>query len=327
MNPAETGSSSGDGYGNGALIALFLDMMAAERGASANTLDAYRRDLVDVAARLGAQGRHLEAAETADLEGVLAGFAADGLAASTAARRLSAIKRFYRFLLSDGVREDNPATPLRAPKQGRALPKVLSEADVDALFDAAARLPGPSGVRTRALMELLYAGGLRVTELVSLPLGAFVRAERCIQITGKGGRERLVPLTDAALEAVAAYKVVRETHLPADKSKGGRASRFLFPSRTARGGHLTRERFAQILGELTLAAGLDPAKVSPHVLRHAFATHLLARGADLRSVQILLGHADVSTTQIYTHVLDERLKSLVQSAHPLARRIDGDDAD
>lgn len=302
------------------LIALFLDMMAAERGAAVNTLDAYRRDLMDVAGRLSGQGVELESATTPHLEAVLSGFAADGLAASTAARRLSAIKRFYRFLLSDGVRTDNPATPLRAPKQGRALPKILSEADVDALFTAAADLPGPAGARTRALMELLYAGGLRVTELVSLPLGAFVRAERCIQITGKGGRERLVPLTEAALDAVAAYKAVREAHLPADKSKAGKAGRFLFPSQTAKGGHLTRERFAQILGDLTLAAGMDPAKVSPHVLRHAFATHLLARGADLRSVQMLLGHADVSTTQIYTHVLDERLKSLVQSAHPLARR-------
>ncbi|WP_291845418.1 site-specific tyrosine recombinase XerD [Maricaulis sp.] len=323
MSPADPGGRNG----NGALIALFLDMMAAERGASINTLDAYRRDLTDVAARLGAAGRRLDSAATPDLEGVLAGFAADGLAASTAARRLSAIRRFYRFLLSDGVRDDNPATPLRAPKQGRALPRILSEADVDALFDAAAGLPGVSGVRTRALMELLYAGGLRVTELVSLPLGAFVRAERCIQVTGKGGRERLVPLTDAALEAVAAYKAVREAHLPPDKTKTGKASRFLFPSRTAKGGHLTRERFAQILGDLTLAAGMDPARVSPHVLRHAFATHLLARGADLRSVQMLLGHADVSTTQIYTHVLDERLKSLVQSAHPLARRADDEASD
>lgn len=316
---------SGAGNANGILIELFLDMMAAERGASPNTLDAYRRDLVDVAARLAS--RKLEAANTPDLEGVLASMAADGLAASTAARRLSAIKRFYRFLLSDGVREDNPATPLRAPKQGRPLPKILTEADVDRLFEAAAGLSGAAGLRTRALMELLYAGGLRVTELVSLPLGAFVRAERCIQITGKGGRERLVPLTEAALDAVAEYKAVREAHLPIDSAKSGKAARFLFPSRTARAGHLTRERFAQILSNLTLAAGLDPAKVSPHVLRHAFATHLLARGADLRSVQILLGHADVSTTQIYTHVLDERLKSLVQTAHPLARRVDDDPTD
>lgn len=303
-------------------IALFLDMMAAERGAAVNTLDAYRRDLDDVASRLTAGGAGLATATTADLEGVLAGFAADGLAPSTAARRLSAIKRFYRFLLSDGRRGDDPASALKAPKRGRSLPKVLSEADVDALFDAAARIEGANGVRTRALMEILYAGGLRVSELVSLPLNAFVRAERCIHVTGKGGRERLVPLTPNALEAVTAYRAVRETHLPEDPVRAKRAGRFLFPSRTAKAGHMTRERFAQILGDLAVAAGLDPSKVSPHVLRHAFATHLLARGADLRSVQMLLGHADVSTTQIYTHVLDERLKTLVETAHPLARKPD-----
>lgn len=303
-------------------IALFLDMMAAERGAAANTLDAYRRDLEDVATRLAAGGHSLADAATPDLEGVLAGFARDGLAASTAARRLSAIKRFYKFLLSDGRRSDNPAAPLKAPKRGRALPKVLSEADVDALFDAAFAMEGEAGLRMQALMEILYAGGLRVTELVSLPLTAFARAERCIHVTGKGGRERLVPLTPGALEAVEAYKAVRSAHLPEDPDRARKADRFLFPSRRAKSGHLTRERFAQLLGELALAAGLDPARISPHVLRHAFATHLLARGADLRSVQILLGHADVSTTQIYTHVLEERLRALVQDAHPLARRDD-----
>lgn len=304
-------------------IALFLDMMAAERGAAPNTLDAYRRDLEDVANRLATAGCDLATAGTADLETVLDGFAADGLSASTAARRLSAIRRFYKFLLVDGRRSDNPAVPLKAPRRGRPLPKILSEGDVDALFDAAGGIDGPNGVRVRAMLEILYAGGLRVSELVSLPLAAFARAERCIHVTGKGGRERLVPLTGSALEAVAAYRDVREAHLPADPLRLGRARRYLFPSRTAKAGHVTRERFAQILGELALAAGLDPARVSPHVLRHAFATHLLAHGADLRSVQVLLGHADVSTTQIYTHVLDERLKTLVQTAHPLARKDDG----
>ncbi|WP_417495596.1 site-specific tyrosine recombinase XerD [Maricaulis sp.] len=301
-------------------IDLFLDMMAAERGAARNTLDAYARDLTDVSARLAARGVKLERAATTDLEQVLAGIESDGLSAATAARRLSAMKRFYRFLLSEGRRSDDPCTPLRGPKQGRSLPKVLSEADVDALFAAAADLPGASGLRTRALLEILYAGGLRVTELVSLPLSAFIQTERCIFVTGKGGRERLVPLTASALEAMAAYRDIRAAHLPALRSGQPKAHRFLFPSRTAKSGHLTRERFAQILQELALAAGLDPARVSPHVLRHAFATHLLARGADLRAVQLLLGHADVSTTQIYTHVLDERLKSLVESAHPLARK-------
>ncbi|SDL81951.1 site-specific tyrosine recombinase XerD [Maricaulis salignorans] len=304
---------------SGPEIDLFLDMMAAERGAARNTLDAYARDLTDVSARLGARGVELASAATTDLEQVLAGIESDGLSAATAARRLSAMKRFYRFLLSEGRRSDDPCTPLRGPKQGRSLPKILSEADVDALFAAAADLPGASGLRTRALLEILYAGGLRVTELVSLPLSAFIQTERCIFVTGKGGRERLVPLTASALEAMAAYRDVRAAHLPPLRSGQQKAHRFLFPSRTAKTGHLTRERFAQILQELALAAGLDPARVSPHVLRHAFATHLLARGADLRSVQLLLGHADVSTTQIYTHVLDERLKSLVESAHPLAR--------
>ncbi|MHA6287423.1 site-specific tyrosine recombinase XerD [Maricaulis sp. CAU 1757] len=301
-------------------IALFLDMMAAERGAALNTLDAYRRDLDDVAARLAASGSALAEAGTAELEGVLTGFARDGLAASTAARRLSAMKRFYRFLVSEGLRGDDPALPLKAPRKARPLPKVLTEDDVDRLFAAAARIEGAAGVRSRALLELLYAAGLRVSELVSLPLAAFVQSERCIHVVGKGGRERLVPLTAAALEAVEDYRAVRAEHLPAEKAAAGRAARYLFPSRRARSGHLTRERFAQILGDIAVAAGLDPTRISPHVLRHAFATHLLARGADLRSVQLLLGHADVSTTQIYTHVLDERLKSLVESAHPLARK-------
>lgn len=304
-------------------IELFLDMMAAERGAAANTLDAYRRDLSDVEARLAAQGVALRDAATGDLEAVLSGLRADGLSAATAARRLSAMKRFYRFLLSEGRRADDPCARLRGPKQGRKLPKVLSEADVEALFAAAETREGPDGARTRALMEVLYAGGLRVSELVSLPLAAFARAERCIFVTGKGGKERLVPLTDAAMDAIETYRGQRERHLP---RKGApsytKATRFLFPSRTAAGGHLTRERFGQILRDLTMAAGLDPARVSPHVLRHAFATHLLSNGADLRSVQLLLGHADVSTTQIYTHVLEERLKTLVETAHPLAREED-----
>lgn len=306
---------------SGRTIALFLDMMAAERGAARNTLDAYRRDLDDAAARLSARGAALETASTPDLEALLAGIAADGLAPATGARRLSALKRYYRFLLKEGLRAEDPASGLSGPKLPRPLPKVLSEADVEALFDAADALPGANGVRARALLELLYAGGLRVTELVGLPLAAFARAERCVIIKGKGGRERLVPLTDAALEAVAAYKLVRAEHLPGKAAPTrARAERHLFPSQTGAAGHLTRERFAQVLKEIALAAGLDPERVSPHVLRHAFATHLLAHGADLRSVQLLLGHADVSTTQIYTHVLEERLTRLMHDAHPLARK-------
>ncbi|WP_375548336.1 site-specific tyrosine recombinase XerD [Oceanicaulis alexandrii] len=300
-------------------IDLFLDMMAAERGAARNTLDAYRRDLEDAAQRLGGHGVDLEKAQTGDVEALLSDLAADGLSPATAARRLSALKRYYRFLLKEGLRADDPAKTLSGPKKPRPLPKVLSESEVEALFDAADRMEGAEGLRLRALLELLYAGGLRVSELVTLPLSGFARSERCLIVTGKGGKDRLIPLTDAALDAVDAYKAVRAEHLPAPKAPAyGVAARYLFPSRTARGGHLTRERFAQRLKDLTLAAGLDPQRVSPHVMRHAFATHLLANGADLRSVQTLLGHADVSTTEIYTHVLEARLKALVHDAHPLS---------
>lgn len=305
---------------SGSLIPLFLDMMAAERGAAANTLSAYRRDLDDAAARLAARGVALDAASPGDLESLLTAWAADGLAASTAARRLSALKRFYRFLLKDGRRGDDPAAGLSGPSRPRALPKVLSEGDVEALFEAADRLQGPGGARARALLELLYAAGLRVSELVTLPLSAVARAEACLVVRGKGGKERLAPITASAVDAVEAYKQHRTTHLPAKTAASRRkAEGFLFPSSSAAGGHLTRERFAQILKALALEAGLDPARVSPHVLRHAFATHLLANGADLRSVQTLLGHADVSTTEIYTHVLEERLAALVRDAHPLSR--------
>ena len=303
-----------------ASIGLFLDMMAAERGAARNTLDAYRRDLEDVAARLAARGASLDMAQTSDLERILADLRADGLSPATSARRLSALKRYFRFLLSEGMREDDPSHTLSGPKQGRSLPKILAEADVDRLFEVCCTRSDAAGLRTRALMEVLYAGGLRVTELVSLPLQAFATGERMIFVRGKGGKERLVPMTPSALEAVEAYRSVRASHLPKSAEARSRAEKFLFPSATSKQGHMTRERFAQILRELALEAGLDAAKISPHVLRHAFATHLLSRGADLRSVQVLLGHADVSTTQIYTHVLDERLKQLVNSAHPLAKK-------
>ena len=302
------------------LIALFLDMMAAERGAADNTLQAYRRDLEDAASRLAAAGRSLEAARTEDLEALMSAWARDGLAAATAARRLSSLKRFYRFLLKDGRRADDPSAPLSGPARPRALPKVLSEADVERLFDAAEAIEGAAGLRARALLELLYAGGLRVSELVGLPQAAVSRAEACLVVRGKGGRERLVPLTEPAIEAVEAYRPAREAHLPGKAAPTRRlAERFLFPSATAAGGHITRERFAQILKALAAGAGLNPSRVSPHVLRHAFATHLLANGADLRSVQSLLGHADVSTTEIYTHVLEARLAALVRDAHPLSR--------
>ena len=300
---------------DGAAIDAFLEMMSAERAASVNTLAAYRRDLADMSAML--RGRAVSA-KTPALETMLGGFQASGLAASTAARKLSAIKQFYKFLQIEDVRPDNPAMNLRGPKQGRPLPKIMSEDDVDALFAAAQADTSPKGLRMACQLEILYAAGLRVSELVSLNVRAGSRRDGCLLIKGKGGRERIVPLTGKAVDAIAAWKAVRAQTMPAGKDGAKPASPFLFPSRSKLG-HVTRERFAQTLKTLAVTAGLVPSQVSPHVLRHAFATHLLARGADLRSVQKLLGHADISTTQIYTHVLDERLKALVLTAHPLAK--------
>ncbi|MGD2131881.1 MAG: site-specific tyrosine recombinase XerD [Maricaulaceae bacterium] len=307
---------------DGRAVEAFLEMMSVERGASARTLEAYGRDLADVSAHLAASGRALTDARAEDLEGYLAGLEASGFAASTAARRLSAVRRFYRFLHAERMRPDDPTSVLEGSRRGRPLPKVLSEAQVDALFAAAETREGPGGARLRCLLEILYAAGLRVSELVALPastaaLGRSAKT-RALVIRGKGGRERLAPLTEAARTALKAYADVRDAFLPEDPSARGRAERWLFPARS-KTGHLPRESFALELKALAVDAGLAPSAVSPHVLRHAFATHLLARGADLRAVQKLLGHADLSTTQIYAHVLDERLKETVHAAHPLAR--------
>jgi len=298
-------------------IESFLEMMSAERAASENTLGAYRRDLTDWQTHFKSRQQDILTAGTGHIEGVLSIWAKAGLAASTTARKLSALKQFYLFAQIEGLRTDNPAHLLKGPKQGRPLPKILSEADVDRLFRALQGDQTPAGYRMRALMEILYAGGLRVSELVSLKLSAAARRDGCLIIKGKGGRERLVPLTGAAKTAIAEWLVHRESLK--DTPKVGKGGGYLFPSRGAKG-HLTRERFAQMLKALAIEAGLPPSQISPHVLRHAFATHLLSNGADLRSVQTLLGHADISTTQIYTHVLDERLRALVQESHPLAQQ-------
>jgi len=295
----------------------FLEMMSAERGASQNTLSAYKRDLENWQGALAKTGQDLITAGTGHFEAILARWAENGLAPATAARKLSALKQFYLFLQTDNIRQDNPAHTLRGPKQGRPLPKILSEADVDALFKAAELDESAKGKRQLCLLEILYAGGLRVSELVSLKTAAAQRRDNCLMIKGKGGRERLVPLTGAARRAIEGWLDVREDTLPEGVDAKSRSESYLFPSRS-KSGHMTRERFAQSLKDLAIKAGLPPKKISPHVLRHAFATHLLARGADLRSVQKLLGHADISTTQIYTHVLDERMKTLVQTKHPLA---------
>ena len=303
-------------------IDAFLEMMAAERGASDNTLAAYQRDLEGWDAALMKTKSSILTCGTGALEAILANWAKAGLAPSTAARKLSALKQFCLFAQMDGLRKDNPAHSLRGPKQGRGLPKILSHDDIDALFQTVEADTSVKGLRLRTQLEILYAGGLRVSELVSLKLTAAARviqddASPCLIIKGKGNRERLIPLTGAAIRAIEDWLNARETTLPKSALAKERAQMFLFPS-SGKSGHMTRERFAQLLKQLARDAGLDAARISPHTLRHAFATHLLERGADLRAVQTLLGHADIATTQIYTHVLDAQLQQLVEDHHPLA---------
>ncbi|MGE3145266.1 MAG: site-specific tyrosine recombinase XerD [Pseudorhodoplanes sp.] len=307
-------------------VGLFLDMLASERGASRNTLDAYARDLEDFSAFLGERGRTLARADSEDIRAYLGALAARGFQASSAARRLSAIRQLYRFLYAEGLRKDDPAAVLEGPKRGRPLPKVLSVGHVDALLGrargAAEDAARSDAERRRAarlycLLEVLYATGLRVSELVALPAAAARRDQRMLIVRGKGGKERMVPLNDKAKAAMAGYLAALKP-AAAEKS-AAKEAKWLFPS-FGESGHLTRQHFARELKELAAACGLPAAKVSPHVLRHAFASHLLQNGADLRVVQTLLGHADISTTQIYTHVLEDRLKSLVRDLHPLADR-------
>jgi integrase/recombinase XerD len=299
------------------LLDLFLDMLAAERGAAANTLAAYRRDLTDFATHLTAKGSRVATATSDDLRAYLAGLSARGFKASSIARRLSVVRQLYRFLYAEGHRKDHPAAVLEGPKWAQTVPKILSVAEVDRLLAAArCAMTGESAsaaqrlraARLVCLIEVLYATGLRVSELVMLPASAARSDARMLIVRGKAGRERMVPLNDAAKGAMADYlALLREA---------GRETRWLFPS-FGEAGHLTRQHFARELKALAPAAGLRVDQLSPHVLRHAFASHLLQNGADLRSLQTLLGHADISTTQIYTHVLEERLKSLVRDLHPL----------
>ena len=301
------------------LIERFLEMMAAERGAAANTLAAYRRDLEAYGAELAAAGADLKEAGPDDIRRHLAGLEAQGLARSSAARKLSAIRQFHRFLHGDGLSPDNPATAIDSPRAARPLPKMISRDDVDQLAAAArARAQTAEGKplfrawRLFCLVELLYATGLRVSELVGLTVSAATAEKDFILVRGKGGRERLVPVSGAARDALRDYLGVRARLAAA-------GSKWLFPSSGATG-HLTRQHFALDLKALAAEAGLDPAKLSPHVLRHGFASHLLEGGADLRAVQQMLGHADISTTQIYTHVQAERLQQVVETHHPLAKK-------
>ena len=289
-------------------IEAFLEMLAAERGAARNTLTAYAADLADFSRFAGQRGCAPARAGAEVVQAYMAGLQSAGLSARTAARRLSALRQFHRFLLQEGVRTDDPTALLDTPKLPRALPKYLTELEVDALLAAACSHPGRPGAVARAALEILYATGMRVSELLSLPCTALTGDAALLLIRGKGGKERMVPLSDAARDAAAALAGIT-----------GRDSRYLFPGRDPRRA-MTRQGFFLLLKQIALEAGLDPARVSPHVLRHSFASHLLARGADLRSLQLLLGHSDIATTQIYTHVLAERLQRLVEAHHPLARR-------
>jgi integrase/recombinase XerD len=301
-------------------------MLAAEQGAGDNTLDAYRRDLTDFSEFLDRAGQSFTRAGTDVLRDYLADLDTRGFKSSSVARRLSAMRHLFRFLLNERIRGDDPAAILSGPKRGRGLPKVLSIADVDRMLTRAKELTQADAspqhrlraMRLHCLLEVLYATGLRVSELVALPLSAARSDARMIVVRGKGNKERLVPLNEASRQAMADYLSAMQA-LKTDKQKNAAGSKWLFPS-FGESGHLTRQHFARDLKELAAASGLAPRLVSPHVLRHAFASHLLHNGADLRIVQTLLGHTDISTTQIYTHVVEERLKSLVRDLHPLAEK-------
>jgi len=301
-------------------ISTFLEAQAAELGAATNTQLAYGRDLKDFDSFLARRALDFVTVGRKDIEAYLVWCDAQGLAKSTRARRLSAIKQLYRFAFEEGWRSDNPAIQIAGPGQDKRLPKVLSEDEVDQLLDAARHSGRNTSdqLRNTCLMELLYATGMRVSELVSLRVSAARGDPRLLLIMGKGGKERLVPLSDPAREALAAWLVQRDKTDEAAQAKGKPASIYLFPSRGS-AGYLTRHRFYLLIKEFALTAGVDPSKVTPHTLRHAFATHLLANGADLRAIQTMLGHADVATTEIYTHVLEARLSELVLENHPLAK--------
>jgi integrase/recombinase XerD len=318
-------------------LGAFLEMLAAERNAAINTCAAYRRDLEDVTTFVQKRGRGLSEATADDLRDYLSLLAGNDLRPSTAARRLSALRQYFKFIHGEGWRADDPTAGLDSPKLGRPLPKLLSEAEMNRLSAACAALEGVEGLRLTALTELLYATGLRVSELVALPLASVLRDQPFLIVRGKGAKERMVPLNGAAKTVLSAYLEQRAAFLPKPaKASPGKtstavnptatklgsrvASPWLFPSRGS-SGHLTRQRFGQMLKEIALKAEIDPAIISPHVLRHAFATHLLDHGADLRALQKMLGHADIATTQIYTHVASSRLKDLVARHHPLAAAV------
>ncbi|MBX2805590.1 MAG: site-specific tyrosine recombinase XerD [Hyphomicrobiales bacterium] len=308
-----------------ALVERFLEMLSAERGASANTLDAYSRDLAHFGNFIGGRQRRLDEATTVDVTDFISQMVAEGLAASSRARRLSALKQFYRFLIAEGIRSDDPASLVGGPKREAALPKTLSVDEVDRLLETAKRKVNvgresqrSKALRLHCLLEILYATGMRVSELVALKRSALVGDERILTIKGKGGRQRMVPLNNAAQAALASYIQDRDLAAAKDGDRGAN-SPWLFPSWSQQG-HLTRQRLAQELKALAKDAAIETNRVSPHVLRHAFASHLIERGADVRSVQKLLGHADIATTQVYTHLRESHLRKVVQDHHPLGER-------
>ena len=299
------------------VIEDFLEMMVVERGSSHHTIAAYRADLLDFYQFANSRRADLLQIGPPDIEKYLRHLSNDNnsVEARSMARKLSALRQFYRFLLHENRIEHDPCLTVSSPKIRRSLPKYLNESEIGSLLTAAIADRSDDGLRLTAMMEILYATGMRVSELVAMPLAAVLRGQKFVAVRGKGDKERLVPLTDAALDAVADYLSVRERFLPA-----GGQSPYLFPSRAEKG-YLTRQRFAQLLKDLAIAANIDPDRVSPHVIRHAFATHLLEHGADLRSLQMMLGHADIATTQIYTHVVTARLRDTVHSHHPMARKV------
>ncbi len=302
-------------------ISVFLEAQAAELGAATNTLLAYGRDLKDVVAWMQTRNQSFETLRRPDIEDYLIHCEAQGLAASTRARRLSAIKQIYRFAFEEGWRDDNPAIQITGPNPAKRLPKTLDQAEVEQLLEAARGFGRTKAdkLRNTCMLELLYATGMRVSELVGLPVASARGNPQMLLVLGKGGKERMVPLSPPARLALSVWLRVRDELDDKAQAKGAPPSRFLFPSRGA-AGHLTRIWFHGLVKDLAAAAGIDPAKVTPHTLRHAFATHLLEGGADLRAIQTMLGHADVATTEIYTHVVDSRLNELVLEKHPLARK-------
>ncbi|MFM2355734.1 MAG: hypothetical protein RLZZ528_1470 [Pseudomonadota bacterium] len=303
-------------------LSTFLQAIAAERNAARNTLEAYGRDLRDFSDWLGHRGKSFAGAAQSDVESYLIACEADGLSQTTRARRLSAIRQLYRFAHEEGLRADNPAIRLKGPGRSKRLPRTVGQDDVSRLIDAARGFgkTGADRLRNHCLLELLYATGMRVSELVGLPVASARGNPRMILVRGKGGKERMVPLSSGARAALETWLAARDRiEEEAVARKGGKASAFLFPA-SGKDGHLTRQSFHSLLKNIAVQAGVSPDTITPHKLRHAFATHLLAGGADLRSIQMLLGHADVATTEIYTHVLEERLRDLVLGNHPLARK-------